>query len=68
MLRAGVLISDHTTLMLESLKESARPEGGDVYGAREMGWAKTRQSDRARVRKVSHGVRSLSPEYKNQQF
>ena len=39
MLQAGVIVSDYTTLMVEILKDNARPEAGEVYGATEMGWA-----------------------------
>ena len=40
MLQAGVIVSDYTTLMVEILKDNARPEAGEVYGAMDMGWAK----------------------------
>ena len=40
MLQAGVVVSDSTTLMVEILKDNARPEAGEVYGAMDMGWAK----------------------------
>jgi nicotinamidase-related amidase len=40
MLQAGVILSDHATLMVEILKDNARPEAGDVYGAMDMPWAK----------------------------
>ena len=40
MLQAGVVVSDYTTLMVEILKDNARPEAGEVYGAMDMGWAK----------------------------
>ena len=40
MLQAGVFVSDYTTLMVEILKDNARPEAGEVYGAMDMGWAK----------------------------
>ena len=40
MLQAGVIISDYATLMVEILKDSARPEAGAVYGAMDMDWAK----------------------------
>jgi len=40
MLQAGVIISDYTTLMVEVLKDNARPEAGAVYGAMDMDWAK----------------------------
>ena len=40
MLQAGVIISDYSTLMVEILKDNARPEAGAVYGAMDMPWAK----------------------------
>jgi nicotinamidase-related amidase len=40
MLHAGVIVSDYTTLMVEILKDNARPEAGEVYAAMDMGWAK----------------------------
>jgi hypothetical protein len=40
MLQAGVIVSDYATLMVEILKDNARPEAGEVYGAMDMGWAK----------------------------
>ena len=40
MLQAGVIISDYATLMVEILKDNARPEAGEVYEAMDMGWAK----------------------------
>src|SRR6266480_4485973 len=40
MLQAGVIVSDYATLMIEILKDNARPEAGAVYGAIEMDWAK----------------------------
>src|ERR1700747_990516 len=40
MLQAGVVISDYSTLMVEILKDNARPEAGEVYGAMDMPWAK----------------------------
>src|ERR1700738_1338391 len=40
MLQAGVIVSDYTTLIVEILKDNARPEAGEVYGAMDMGWAK----------------------------
>ena len=39
MLQAGVIISDYATLMVEILKDNARPEAGEVYAAMDMGWA-----------------------------
>ena len=33
MLQAGVLLSDYATLMVEILKDNARPEAGAVYEA-----------------------------------
>ena len=40
MLQAGVILSDYATLMVEILRDNARPEAGEVYGAMDMGWAK----------------------------
>ena len=40
MLQAGVILSDYATLMLEILKDNARPEAGPVYAAIDMPWAK----------------------------
>src|SRR5437660_10244783 len=40
MLQAGVIVSDYATLMVEILKDNARPEAGEVYGAMDMPWAK----------------------------
>jgi nicotinamidase-related amidase len=40
MLQAGVIVSDYATLMVEILKDNARPEAGEVYGALDMPWAK----------------------------
>jgi len=40
MLQAGVIISDYATLMVEILKDNARPEAGAVYDAMDMPWAK----------------------------
>ena len=40
MLQAGVIISDYATLMVEILKDNARPEAGAVYAAMDMPWAK----------------------------
>src|SRR6476659_8969654 len=40
MLEAGVILSDYATLMVEILKDNARPEAGPVYGAIDMPWAK----------------------------
>jgi len=39
MQQAGVVISDYATLMVEILKDNARPEAGAVYGALNMPWA-----------------------------
>jgi nicotinamidase-related amidase len=39
MLQAGVTVSDYATLMVEILKDNARPEAGEVYAAMDMGWA-----------------------------
>jgi nicotinamidase-related amidase len=40
MLQAGVIVSDYASLMVEILKDNARPEAGVVYGAIDMPWAK----------------------------
>jgi nicotinamidase-related amidase len=40
MMQAGVILSDHATLMMEILKDNGRPEAGAVYGAIDMDWAK----------------------------
>src|SRR6201987_4768665 len=39
MMQAGVILSDYATLMVEILKDNARPEAGAVYGAIDMDWA-----------------------------
>jgi len=39
-LQAGVIVSEYATLMVEILKDNARPEAGAVYGAMDMSWAK----------------------------
>jgi nicotinamidase-related amidase len=40
MLQAGVILSDYATLMVEILKDNARPEAAAVYSAMDMPWAK----------------------------
>jgi nicotinamidase-related amidase len=40
MMQAGVILSDYATLMIDVLKDNARPEAGAVYGAIDMDWAK----------------------------
>jgi nicotinamidase-related amidase len=40
MLQAGVVVSDYATLMVEILKDNARPEAAEVYAAMDMPWAK----------------------------
>src|ERR1700751_1343491 len=40
MIQAGVIVSDYATLMVEILKDNARPEAGAVYGEMDMAWAK----------------------------
>jgi nicotinamidase-related amidase len=40
MLQAGVILSDYASLMVEILKDNARPEAGVLYGALDMPWAK----------------------------
>jgi hypothetical protein len=37
---ARELISDYASLMVEILKDNARPEAATVYGAMDMPWAK----------------------------
>lgn len=39
MQQAGIIISDYATLMVEILRDNARPEAGAVYGALNMPWA-----------------------------
>jgi nicotinamidase-related amidase len=39
MQQAGVILSDYATLMVEILKDNARPEAGEVYAAMDMPWA-----------------------------
>jgi nicotinamidase-related amidase len=39
MLQAGVIVSDYASLMVEILKDNARPEAGEVYTAMDMPWA-----------------------------
>lgn len=40
MLQAGVILSDYATLMVEILKDNARPEAAAVYDAMDMPWAR----------------------------
>jgi hypothetical protein len=40
MLQAGVIVSDYASLMVEILKDNARPEAATIYGAIDMPWAK----------------------------
>jgi nicotinamidase-related amidase len=40
MMQAGVILSDYATLIIEVLKDNARPEAGAVYAAIDMDWAK----------------------------
>ena len=40
MQQAGVIVSDYATLMVEILKDNARPEAGPLYEAIDMQWAK----------------------------
>jgi nicotinamidase-related amidase len=39
MSQAGVILADHAALMVEALKDNARPEAGPVYAALDMDWA-----------------------------
>src|SRR6058998_4104088 len=48
MLQAGVMLSDYATLMVEILKDNARPEAGEVYAA----WG--RQTERP-LTQIGHG-------------
>lgn len=50
MLQAGVILSDYATLMVEILRDNARPEAGEVYRALDMPWAKL-------VGQVAHAYR-----------
>jgi nicotinamidase-related amidase len=38
--QVGVILSDYATLMVEILKDNARPEAARVYAAMDMPWAK----------------------------
>ena len=40
MVQAGGIVSDYSTLMVEILKDNARPEAAPVYAAIDMDWAK----------------------------
>src|SRR5262249_43854397 len=59
MLQAGVIVSDYATLMVEILKDNARPEAGEVYAAMDMpcativGQIARAGSDRPGLRKVN---------------
>jgi hypothetical protein len=53
MLQASVIISDYATLMVEILKDDARPEAGEVYKAMDMGWAKLVGQIAPSLRKVT---------------
>ena len=39
MLQAGVITSDYASLMVEILKDNARPDVGAIYGVIDMPWA-----------------------------
>ena len=39
MMQAGVIVSDYATLMIEVLRDNARPEAGAVFNAIDMDWA-----------------------------
>ena len=39
MLQAGVITSDYASLMVEILKDNARPDAGAIYGVIDMPWA-----------------------------
>ena len=49
MLQAGVIVSDYPTLMVEILKDNARPETRELYRGMDMAWAKL-------VRQVAQGL------------
>jgi nicotinamidase-related amidase len=53
MLQAGVILSDYATLMVEILKDNARPEAGAVYGAIDNALGQARGADRAGLRQVN---------------
>ena len=38
--RRALLSPTNATLMVEILKDNARPEAGEVYASMDMGWAK----------------------------
>jgi len=40
MLQAGVILADYASLMVEIMKDNARPEAAAVYAALDMDWAK----------------------------
>jgi hypothetical protein len=52
MLQAGVILSDYATLMVEMLRDNARPEAAAVYGAIDMRCVKLVGADRAGLRQV----------------
>jgi nicotinamidase-related amidase len=45
------IVSDHAMLIVEILKDNARPQAGEVYAVMDMPWAKL-VGDRAQVRKI----------------
>jgi hypothetical protein len=54
MQQAGVIVSDYATLMVEILKDNARPEAAAVYNALDMPWATlVGQISKAYARKVT---------------
>jgi hypothetical protein len=50
MLQAGVILSDYATLMVEILKDNARPEAGEVYGGHGYALGQTGGPNRPRLR------------------
>src|SRR2546423_5541856 len=57
MLQAGVIVADYATLMVEILKDNARSEAGEVYGAMDMPWAKlVGQIAKAYGKQVDHSL------------
>ena len=62
MIQAGVIVTDYATLMIEVLKDNARPEAGAVYNAIDMDWAKlVGQIAKAHGRLELCEVRTLGP-------
>ena len=60
MLQAGVIVSDYVTLMVEILKDNARPEAGEVYRAMDM-LGQACRPNRPRIRKVFRRTLQINP-------